>query len=134
MLLEPFIVKFCALPRSVVRRCSIKKGVPNNFAKFTEKHLCRSLFFDKAAGRRTETLLKRDSSTDLFQCIFQNTLWYQLGDILLLFLVDIFCSYCCCWCCHDKFLIKFSLTPLGRRKAVSTLLDVISLNVCLRFI
>ena len=27
-----------------------KKGVRRNFAKFRGKHLCQSLFFDKAAG------------------------------------------------------------------------------------
>ena len=29
-----------------------KKGVLKNFAKFTEKHLCQSLFFNKIAGLR----------------------------------------------------------------------------------
>ena len=29
-----------------------KKGVLKNFAKFTGKHLCQSLFFDKVAGLR----------------------------------------------------------------------------------
>ena len=29
-----------------------KKGVPRNFAKFTVKHLCQSLFFNKVAGLR----------------------------------------------------------------------------------
>ena len=29
-----------------------KKGVPINFAKFTGKHLCQSLFLNKAAGPR----------------------------------------------------------------------------------
>ena len=28
-----------------------KKGVPRNFAKFTGKHLCQSLFFNKVAAR-----------------------------------------------------------------------------------
>ena len=28
----------------------MKKGVLRNFAKFTGKYLCRSLFFNKAAG------------------------------------------------------------------------------------
>ena len=28
------------------------KGVLRNFAKFTGKHLCQSLFFDKVAGLR----------------------------------------------------------------------------------
>ena len=27
-----------------------KKGVPENFAKFTGKHLCHSLFLNKVAG------------------------------------------------------------------------------------
>ena len=39
--------------------CSMKKGVPKTFAKFTGKHLCQSLFFNKAAGLRPSTLKKR---------------------------------------------------------------------------
>ena len=35
-----------------------KKGVLENFAKFTGKHLCHSLFF-KVAGIRPATLLKK---------------------------------------------------------------------------
>ena len=38
--------------RSSHRRCSITKGVLRNFAKFTAKHLCQSLFFNKVAGLR----------------------------------------------------------------------------------
>ena len=45
--------------RSSHRRCSVKKGVLRNFAKFTGKHLCQSLFFNKVAGLRPETLLKK---------------------------------------------------------------------------
>ena len=30
-----------------------KKGVLKNFAKFTGKHLCHSLFLNKVAGLRT---------------------------------------------------------------------------------
>ena len=33
--------------RSSYRRCSVKKGVFRNFAKFTGKHLCQRLFFSK---------------------------------------------------------------------------------------
>ena len=36
-----------------------KKGVLRNFAKFTGKHLCQSLFFNKVAGLRPGTLLKK---------------------------------------------------------------------------
>ena len=43
-----------------------KKGVLRNFAKFTGKHLCQSLFFNKVAGLRPATLLKRDSGTGVF--------------------------------------------------------------------
>ena len=43
---------------AVIRRCSVKKGVLRNFAKFTGKHLCQSLFFNKVAGlRRSESWL-----------------------------------------------------------------------------
>ena len=30
--------------RSSHRRCFVRKGVPGNFTKFTEKHLCQSFF------------------------------------------------------------------------------------------
>ena len=36
-----------------------KKGVLRNFAKFTRKHPCQSLLFNKFAGLRPATLLKR---------------------------------------------------------------------------
>ena len=36
-----------------------KKGVLRNFAKFTGKHLCQSLIFNKVAGLRPATLLKK---------------------------------------------------------------------------
>ena len=32
------------------QRCSLRKGVFRNFAKFTGKHLCQSLLFNKVAG------------------------------------------------------------------------------------
>ena len=36
----------------------LKKGVLENFAKCTGKHLCQSLFLNKVAGLRPATLLK----------------------------------------------------------------------------
>ena len=36
-----------------------KKGVLRNFTKFTGKHLCQGLFFNKVAGLRPATLLKK---------------------------------------------------------------------------
>ena len=37
----------------------MKKGVLRNFGKFTGKHLCQSLFFNKVADLRPATLLKK---------------------------------------------------------------------------
>ena len=37
----------------------MKKGVPRNFTKFTGKHLCQSLFFNKVAGLSPATLLEK---------------------------------------------------------------------------
>ena len=49
--------------RSSHRRCSVTKGVRKNFAKFTGKPLCQSLFFNKVAELRPE---KGDSGTGVF--------------------------------------------------------------------
>ena len=38
--------------RSSHQRCSVKKGGLRNFSKFTGKHLCHCLFFNKVAGLR----------------------------------------------------------------------------------
>ena len=45
--------------RSSHRRCSLRKGVLRNFVKFTGKHLCQSLLFNKVAGLRPATSLKK---------------------------------------------------------------------------
>ena len=41
------------------QRCSLRKGVLRNFAKFTGKHLCQSLFFKKVADRSPAVLFKK---------------------------------------------------------------------------
>ena len=43
-------------PRCSHQRCSTRKDVLRNFAKFTGKDLCQSLFFNKATGLRVATL------------------------------------------------------------------------------
>ena len=44
-----------ASEEAVILRCSVKrKDVLENFAKFTEKHYCRSLFYNEVAGWKTE--------------------------------------------------------------------------------
>ena len=59
---------FGKLKAVVARRCSVRKSVLRNFAKFTGKHLCQSLFLIKlqVLGLRPATLLKRDSGTCVF--------------------------------------------------------------------
>ena len=54
--------------RSNHQRCSINKGVLENFANFTRKHLCQSLFFNKAADMRPATLLKKRLWHRFFSC------------------------------------------------------------------
>ena len=67
-----------------------KKDVLRNFGKFTGKHLCLRLFFNKVAGRRPATLLKKSLWDRCFPVNFpkflrtpfiQNT----LGQLLLNF-------------------------------------------------
>ena len=45
--------------RSSHRRCSVRKDVLTNFAKFTGKHLRLSLFFNKVSGLKPATLSKK---------------------------------------------------------------------------
>ena len=73
-----------------------KKGVFRNFAKFTEKHLCQSLIFNKFAGLRPATLLKKRLWHRYFSVNFakflrtpfltQHLQWLLLhGDVLLMY-------------------------------------------------
>ena len=41
------------------RSCSVRKGVLRNFAKFTERQLYQSLFFNKVASLSPATLLRK---------------------------------------------------------------------------
>ena len=58
--------------RSSHQRCSLRKGVPRNFAKFTGKHLCLRLFFNKVAGLRHQAcnFVKKESLAQVFFCQF----------------------------------------------------------------
>ena len=53
------LLRLYASATSSHQRCSMKKGVLRNFAKFTGKHLCQSLFFNKVAGWGLQFDLKR---------------------------------------------------------------------------
>ena len=47
----------------------MKKGVLRNFTKFTEKHLCESLFFNTVAGLACN-FIKKDTLAQVFLCKF----------------------------------------------------------------
>ena len=54
----------------------LKTAILKNFAIFTGKHLCRSLFLTKVQAWKSAALLKRDSNTGVFLWIlriFKNT-------------------------------------------------------------
>ena len=64
-----------------------KKGVLKNFAKFTGKYLCQSLFFNKVAGVCNS--IKKGTLAQLFSCefceIFKNIFLQNTSGRLLLY-------------------------------------------------
>ena len=57
-----------------------KKGVLRNFSKFTGKHLCKRLFFNKVAG-----LSKKEYLAQVFSCEFcelsKSTCFYRTPPV-----------------------------------------------------
>ena len=57
-----------------------KKGVLRNFAKFTGKHLCQSLFFNNVAGLKACNFIEKDNLAQVFSMNFAkflNTFFYR---------------------------------------------------------
>ena len=52
---------------AVYRRCFEGKGVFRNFAKFTRKRLCQSLFFSKVPETCSFVKKETGTETDVFQ-------------------------------------------------------------------
>ena len=83
-------------PGVVIWRCSIKKCVPKNSAKFTGKHLCQNLFFNKVANLRPATLLRKRLAQVLscgFCEISKNTFFFRTPAVAPL-------EICLCTCVH----------------------------------
>ena len=55
---------------NVIYFISVRKGILRNFAKFTGKNLCQSLFFNKVAGLRFATLIEKEALAQVFSCEF----------------------------------------------------------------
>ena len=60
--------------------CPIKKGVLKNFAKFSVKRLCQSLFCNKFAEQACN-IIKKQTLAQVFSCefceIFKNTFFTE---------------------------------------------------------
>ena len=56
-----------------------KKGVLRNFGKFIEKHMCQKLLFNKVAGLRPATLLKKSLCHRCFSVNFAKFLQSTSG-------------------------------------------------------
>ena len=117
----------------------MKKGVFGNFTKFTGKHLCQSLFFNKVAGLRPTTLLKKEPWHWCFSVNFakflrkpflQNTSgWLLLCSMVFSdweFLPQRFKNISC-WKIDcgkhyrlSKYFIQFPKTPSRTAKAIAT--------------
>ena len=76
--------KYCKSSRPDV---FCEKGVLRNYAKFTGKHVCQSLFFNKVAGGACN-FLKKETLTHVFSCEFceisKNTFFYRTPLVLLI--------------------------------------------------
>ena len=74
--------------RTSDQRCSVRKGVLRNFAKFTGKHLCQVLFYNKVAGPEPAALLKKETLAQVFSYEFceisENTFSQNTSERLLL--------------------------------------------------
>ena len=72
--IDLFMLYILGIYRSSHQRCSRKKDVLTNLAKFTGKHLFQSLFFNKVTGQRPEVcnfFKKRDFSAVVFLPILE---------------------------------------------------------------
>ena len=76
--------------RSSHRRCSVRKGVLRNFAKFTGKNLCHGLFVNKVVGLACN-FIKKETLAQVFSREFckisQNTFLQNTSGRLLLNLI-----------------------------------------------
>ena len=75
---------------AVAQRCSVKKGVLRNFTKFTGKHLCQSLFFNKI-----DNLIKFEFSVNFAKILrtpffTENPRWLLLESLSISMLLIIF--------------------------------------------
>ena len=81
----------CVISNTLIRSSRpevfCKKGVLRNFAKFTGKHLCQSLLFNKVAGLRPQAcnFIKKETLAQVLSCEFhkisKNTFSYRTPPV-----------------------------------------------------
>ena len=96
--------------RNSHRRCSLKKGFRKNGAKFTEKHQCQSLFFNKVAGPELSSFFSKafwNTSNKCFE-VSSGAFTVKFEHISYLFLVFIVDSVQVnvCWDGTSNFLLE----------------------------
>ena len=64
--------KFADKHQKQLCRGVLSKDVLKNLAKFTEKYLCRSLFFNKVSGRKPETVRNNRWRWSVKQAVLKN--------------------------------------------------------------
>ena len=111
-----------------------KRDVPRNFAKFTEKHLCQRLFFNKVVDLRPATLFKKETLPQVFSCELcekcKNTFFNRTplvpASIIPLETAreDVLCRSFKLWClrCHTTMLgmVVWHLRILWRSEKVAS--------------
>ena len=86
MKVSVFLIRIIQLYQKYISRSTrpdifCKKGVLRNFTKFTVKHLCLSLFFNKVAVEVACNFTKKETLVQVFSCEFckisKNTFFYR---------------------------------------------------------
>ena len=105
---------FNTICRSSHRRCSVRKGVLRNCAKFTGKHLPQSLFFNKVAGKIF--LSKPSIPLQLFRIHFR-VIFNEIVMVLLLKItVFVFLFFFVSQKKKEKIFFLFETLPFQRVK------------------
>ena len=96
------------------QRCSMKKVVRRNFAKFTGKHQCQSLFFNKAAGQACN-FIKIETLAQVFFCKFceisKNTFLQNTSRRLNCLCIFSSCYFC--FLCHLLYRVGYLVLVLN---------------------
>ena len=86
-----------------------KKGVLENFTKFTVKHLCQGLFFNKIVGSGLQ-LIKKETLAQVNSCVFyeffKSTFFYRTPPMAASGLLFFYQNPNFLWVLHNKPLNK----------------------------